>query len=518
MFVHDPSIAIKIQRMNQRVRWQHALIREYQIDQTRLQIDDQQGDRPDFSFLVLGDSGSGSHRWHNPQQRVADMLEERIDQCQFVMHTGDVVYLTGSSEYYGRNFIQPYHYLLVGGDRPDKIDYCRMVFKKPFLPVLGNHDYYDLPLWVGLLSQAALPLRFLFRSKIDFDVGRHGSRQGDAYARAFLDYLCQYASNSTLPTHLKQRYTAQWGEVKCLEYKPGVFTRLPNRYYMFRYGHIDFFALDSNTFNAPLPLEQQGNEDPGEALRKRHKEVEQQRMDILQETVFLNPDNLDQAERLDDLRTKLEYLEEIGRDIEKQLSNPTVSPVDQDQLDWLRDRLIESWSTPEVRGRVLLFHHPPYVTEATKWYQAQTLAVRERLRRVFSEVADKVSDRPYNQPIVDLVINGHAHCFEHLQTGETGYGDANIHWLVCGGSGYSLRRQRPEGAILTEDRDGERYEVARSHKFIGRSGSGSAKHRPYSCLQIDVKDGRPPHFVVRPLVSDRYRHHWIDLPVEPFEI
>lgn len=516
MFVHDPSIATKIQRMNQRVRWQHSLIRDRQIDQTRLQIKDGESDRPDFSFLVIGDSGSGSHRWHNPQKRVAEMLEARFDQCRFVLHTGDVVYLTGSSEYYGRNFIEPYHFLLVGGDYAHKLDYRSLVFKKPFFVVPGNHDYYDLPLWVGALSQAALPVRLLLRSKIDFDVGRHGSHQGDAYARAFLDYLCQYSSNTALPNHLKQHYTARWGDMSCLEYEPGMFTRLPNRYYMFRYGNIDFFALDSNTFNAPLPLEEQGTS--SEALRKRRKEVEQQRMNIIQETVFLNPENLDQAERLDDLRTKLEYLEEIQRDIEKQLSNPTVSPTDYDQLDWLRDRLIESWNTPEVRGRVLFFHHPPYVTEATKWYQAQTLAVRERLRRVLSEVMDKVGDRPHNQPIVDLVINGHAHCFEHLQTVDTGYGDANIHWLVCGGSGYSLRRQRPEGDVLLEERRDGVKDVARSHRFIGRTGSGSAKHRPYSCLQIDVKDGLPPRFVVQPLVSDRYRHQWIDPPVESFEI
>ena len=34
----------------------------------------------------------------------------------------------------------------------------------------------------------------------------------------------------------------------CLNYQPGKFTKLPNRYYSFRYGGVDFFALDSNTW------------------------------------------------------------------------------------------------------------------------------------------------------------------------------------------------------------------------------------------------------------------------------
>lgn len=517
MFVHDPPISVKINRMNHRVRWQHSVIRQHHIDQTRLVIDDGDRDRPEFSFLVLGDSGSGSHRWHNPQRRIAEKAAEHLDSCQFVLHTGDVVYLTGSSEYYERNFIEPYHFLLKGGDRPEAIDYREMVFQTPFLPVPGNHDYYDLPFWVGILAQIALPIRFLLRSKIDIDIGWHGSYQGDTYARAFIDYLCQYPVNTKLIDHLKHHYTVQWGDSRCLRYEPGVFTRIPNRYYTFRYGNIDFFALDSNTFNAPLPMSKDGDRFQRSALREKRADIEHQKRSLLMEGMFLNPDDPDQAERLDDLRTKLEYLEEVEQDINRQLAVQDSSPVDQAQLDWLRDRLIESWQTPEVRGRILFFHHPPYVTEATKWYQAQTLAVRERLRQVLDGVARTVGDRPHDRPIIDLVLNGHAHCFEHLKTGDTQRGDAHINWLVCGGSGYSLRRQRNEGLTLTETRDGKDVEIARSLRFLGRTGHGSSKHRPYSCLKIDVKAGSPPRFIVHPLVSDRFRHEWIDLPVEPFE-
>jgi hypothetical protein len=46
-----------------------------------------------------------------------------------------------------------------------------------------------------------------------------------------------------------------------LEYQPGSYTRLPNRYYHFRYGRAEFFALDSNTL-----LEPEGEGDVGQLL------------------------------------------------------------------------------------------------------------------------------------------------------------------------------------------------------------------------------------------------------------
>ncbi|BAY34295.1 metallophosphoesterase [Nostoc carneum NIES-2107] len=71
---------------------------------------------------------------------------------------------------------------------------------------------------------------------------------------------------------------------------------------------------------------------------------------------------------------------------------------------------------------------------------------------------------------------------------------------------------------------------SRSQLFIGRSGQGFNKHRPYSCLRIDVKgDGQPkfivdvkgdgqPKFIVRPLVAEWYQRQWCDREIEPFEI
>ena len=238
----------------------------------------------------------------------------------------------------------------------------------------------------------------------------------------------------------------------------------------------------------------------------------------------LNPDSLDEAEQLDDCRTKIEQLEEIEKDITKQLRADHSQTVDSEQLSWLTQRLIESWHTESVRGRVIFFHHPPYVTEATKWYQGQTLAVRQRLRSALDEVAAAIGNRRQanqqaNQPVVDLVLNGHAHCFEHLQTGDTGGGDAHTHWLVCGGSGYSLRRQREEGPDIWErGLNGQERHIASSRLFVGRSGQGNHKRRPYSFLRIDVQAGSPPRFVVRPHVAERYQHQWLEQSLPPFEI
>lgn len=518
-FVSDPPVWMKIQKMKQRVRWQEPIIVQRGIDQTQLVIDDGQEDQPEFSFLVVGDSGSGAHRGHHPQRKIAEQMLLHRDDCRFAIHTGDVVYLVGSSEYYHKNFIEPYREFLVNGEKPKNIKYDQMLFNYPFLPVPGNHDYYDLPFLYGLLAQTALPLRRLFRSKIDFDAGWHGSFQGEAYAKAFIDYLLDINNRQELEQHLDRYYNATTQTGRCLRYQPKEFTRLPNRYYTFRSGDIDFFALDSNTFNAPLPL---ANDAQGEAnrqiLEKRRADARQQQQEILQTMNYLNPARPEEAEKLDDLRTKLEQLEEIENDVDKHLNATGEVTVDWEQLNWLQQRLIESWHTDSVRGRVIYLHHPPYVTEATKWYQSQTLAVRDRLREVLDEVAKAVGNLAGDQPLVDLVLTGHAHCLEYLRTGNTGHADSHINWIVCGGSGYSLRRQREEGLEITEQVESDIRTVARSLLFIGRSGQGYHKRRPYSFLRIDVRSGTPPKFVIRPFVVERYQQKWHESQLKPFEI
>lgn len=517
-FVVDPTIATKILKMEQRVRWRDQAILDRGIDQTCLVLDDGQDDRPEFSFLVLGDSGSGYHRNHNPQRQVAKGMVQQRQECRFVLHTGDVVYLVGSSEYYCKNFIEPYQKFLVGGEHPQRIPYDRMVFNQPFLPVLGNHDYYDLPLAYGFLAQAAVPFRYLFRFGFNLDVGWHGSCQGDAYARAFLDYLKAFTNEADLNRHLSTHYTATTPTGLCLRYQPGVFTRLPNRYYSFQSGGIDFFALDSNTFSAPPPLPDTAEGDVfRQQLQQQRSQLEKERQQLVEAGLKLNPADPHTADQVDDLHAKIEQLGEVIKDIDKQLAVDETTVTDWAQLDWLQERLIVSWQNPDRRGRVLFFHHPPYVTEATKWSQAQTLAIRDRLRQVLNAVAKEVGDHTQGRPIVDLVFNGHAHCMEHLQTLDTGHADAYTNWIICGGSGYSLRRQRLEGPELVEPLGSAGMRtVAKSCLFVGRSGQGSHKRRPYSFLRVDVKAGNPPKFVVRPYVSEWYQREWRDYAIEPF--
>lgn len=521
-FVSDPPISVKINKMKQRVRWREPSFVDRGIDQTRMVLEDDRGDRPEFSFLVMGDSGSGSHRGYNPQRQIAELMLPHFAQSRFVLHTGDVIYMVGSSEFYLENFIKPYREFLVGGEQPESIAYNKMVFKMPILPVLGNHDYYDLPLFYGLIAGTTLPLRNLLRSQLDLDIGWHGSGQGQAYARAFLDYLKDIRSEKELGDHLDRHYTAQTDTGRCLLYEPGRFTRLPNRYYMFRSGGIDFLALDSSTFNAPLPLPAtKEGEDYRRLLEERRQDLEQQKTQIVETSLGFSGGS-DEAEQRDDLHAKLQQIEELTIDIDKQLAADKTTVVDVEQLNWLRQRLIESWHNADVRGRVIYLHHPPYVTEATKWHQAQTLAIRYRLRRVFDEVAAAVGSLTEERPIVDLVLSGHAHCLEYLRTGDTGHADSNLNWIVCGGSGFSLRRQRTEGPELMEPFQNNQLQntcsVARSLLFVGRNGQGAKKRRPYSFLRIDVQDGRPPKFIVRPYIADRFQRRWVNGHIEPFTI
>lgn len=522
-FVSDPPIADKIRKMKERVRWQAQSIIERAIDQTQMVIDDGGADNPEFSFLVLGDTGSGSHPDYHPPRKIAELMLHKGLRSHFVLHTGDIIYQVGSSEYYFKNFILPYHEWLVGGESPENIGYDQMVFKQPFLPVPGNHDYYELPLVYGVLAQVSWPMRHLLRTKLDLGVGWHGSGKGKAYAKAFLDYLQNFNEWGELQGHLDRHYTAKTSTGHCLRYQPGVFTRLPNRYYSFRYGQIDFIALDSNTFNAPEPLPDTAE---GDILRSqlvsRQNSLEVAKEQILTKVDTLDRNNPDEAEILDDYQAKLAQIEESQLDIEKQLTADQNVVTDFEQLDWLKHKLIDSWNTSEVRGRIIYLHHPPYVTETTKWDQAQTWEIRHRLRWVFDAVAKNVGKLAANRPIVDLVISGHAHCLEHLYTKDTGHGDAHINWLVCGGSGHSLRRQRSEGPELVETfRDLETNHsrtVAYSQLFIGRNGHGAHKRRPYSFLRIDVKSGNPPKFIVQPFVAERYQKNWHHPEIQPFVI
>jgi predicted phosphodiesterase len=72
-----------------------------------------------FTFLVVGDSGSGSAEQRSVRDRML------ASQADFVLSTGDMVYESGAAEDFDAAFFVPYQDLL-----------RRVVF----WPVLGNHD------------------------------------------------------------------------------------------------------------------------------------------------------------------------------------------------------------------------------------------------------------------------------------------------------------------------------------------------------------------------------------------
>lgn len=191
-----------------------------------------------YSFLVLGDTGdsAGIRAPVSPQDAVGLHLAEDAalpgsnGEGRFVIHTGDVVYMAGERRLYDRNFRRPYAPFLTPESTVDNL-----VFRQPFLPVPGNHDYYDFSGWATTL--AATPflgagVKALARELFAFEIPTGGSDMGGAYMQAFID-----------PKMESERRA----------YQPGEYTRLPNRYYRFRMGEVDFFALDSNTLESPPP-------------------------------------------------------------------------------------------------------------------------------------------------------------------------------------------------------------------------------------------------------------------------
>lgn len=196
-------------------------------------------DNDHFVFLALGDTGdstaSGYHL--SPQDAVAleiaqDTALSGCGPASLIVHLGDVVYMSGEKRLYERNFRRPYAPFLTTNSTVGDF-----TFRVPFMPVPGNHDYYDVGGWARWLARVPL-----VRTGVDAAVGRlfalnlphGGSDMGAAYMSAFVD---TGADTTAGP----------------MPYAPNEHTRLPNRYYQFTYGCVDFFALDSNTLEAPPP-------------------------------------------------------------------------------------------------------------------------------------------------------------------------------------------------------------------------------------------------------------------------
>jgi hypothetical protein len=225
----------------------------------------------EWEFLAVGDTGDAEAAGpdDSPQDAVGrEMAEDSVNPvgggtAQMVIHTGDVIYMTGERRLYDRNFRRPYSRFLTQESTVDNL-----VFRLPFLPVPGNHDYYDLGAWANWLSRVPLlgrGLRTLAHRFFAFGIPEGGSDMGRAYMEAFVD----------LP---KEKKAEQ--EATPLQYIAGKQTRIPNRYYQFRRGSVDFFALDSNTLDAPAPETvdpaevRRGATDRIAALQKRADDID----------------------------------------------------------------------------------------------------------------------------------------------------------------------------------------------------------------------------------------------------
>lgn len=430
------------------------------IPSKRLSIADAPTEAVPFSFVVLGDTDAGAAGGRtNPgfaqafAQQVIEVLGDCRLDCRFLLHTGDVTYPTGSYENYLHGFLQPYRALLQTLPSSPAYSAESIVFNKPLLPVPGNHDYARSV--VGMRGAWARLVRGMcdrLRQTLGIDLGHYGGEGGEAYSKTFLDALSPLNASSIRPEDQQSG----------IHYRPGQFTRLPNRYYCFRYGGVDFFALDSNTWNCSAK----------------------------------------------DAR------------------------FDSEQLVWLERELIRSWQMPGTVGRVIYLHHSPYTTEISRWQQPETLWVRRHLRRVFDKVAAAVQNLPQavvrsetaqsrvvrgqtgrreaNQkerpsPIVDIVLSGHAHCLEHVRTNDTGYADAYVDWIVCGGSGADVRAQRKSDTneiLGTVSRQGRQYPgiVAESLFYAGAKRERGRQRHFHSFIRIDVNQKRRHPFRVVPFI------------------
>ena len=213
----------------------------------------------------------------------------------------------------------------------------------------------------------------------------------------------------------------------------------------------------------------------------------------------------------------LETLQEERLDLQRRLHRHAAE--DGEQLIWLRDGLIASHRDPSSRGRILTLHHPPYVTERTKWSQADTLGIRQRLRNILDDVNRALGHKSRSLRTVDLVLSGHAHCLEILRTHDTGHGDSFTNWVVCGGSGYSLRDQRGQGPHLNEaSGKGDERVIATSDLYVGRNCADCDGGKAYSALRVDISEGLPLRIQLTPLISNREENGWNEITMDPIEL
>jgi uncharacterized membrane protein HdeD (DUF308 family) len=108
------------EEMMRAVRTQYARPLDELLQVRPAGIDDQE----DFSFMVIGDPGTGDPSQHALRDQIIE-LGDRPDM-RFLIVASDVIYPAGAMKDYERNFYLPF-----------------MGFHKPIYAIPGNHDWYD---------------------------------------------------------------------------------------------------------------------------------------------------------------------------------------------------------------------------------------------------------------------------------------------------------------------------------------------------------------------------------------
>lgn len=145
-------------------------------------------DEPTVRFLLTGDTGTGGETQYKVADAMAKVCAER--GCDFMAILGDVIYESGVSSADDPQF-------------EEKFELPYAVLDFPIYNVLGNHDNSMDPVTATL----------------GFDAGIGHWYEAGTY---MVDY--HYRTD---------RMSEKW--------------QLPDRYYTFRFGDAEFFALDSNT-------------------------------------------------------------------------------------------------------------------------------------------------------------------------------------------------------------------------------------------------------------------------------
>ncbi|MEP6756643.1 MAG: hypothetical protein ABJA67_14150 [Chthonomonadales bacterium] len=458
-------------------------------------------DPNNFEFLAFGDTGDSnpSSRMQSPQDAVAEQLTSDLalpgssGVGEFVIHLGDVIYMTGERRLYEQNFCRPYAPIICPESTPNDL-----IFRLPFFPIPGNHDYYDLGAWVQWLSHIPVfsgAIRRISREVFGFAIPEGGSEKGRAFMESFIDSRADTRTGA-------------------LRYQPGIHTRLPNRYYKFSVGSADFFMLDSNTLDAPPPSKvntiaerEEANrriaalEQEAKVLELKLKELSRtgnsnQTIEVPQDPAPIvaqskEPKLAQAAAIVADEDSDKDYLSEKALDVQRELAlerrglNYSAQDYDAQQIEWLREAVEESVRERPDSWRIVCLHHPLFTTIGNHCEGRDVRSVRANLLNMFKEN-------------VHLVLAGHSHAFEWIRSEAL----PSTGLFVSGGGGQiSLRRSILDPKKLFRNRD--RYDALRrsgvSEVAVGGRGPAAedGERGPvYHYLKIAVS---PESLIVRPV-------------------